>query len=154
VNVDALQMHLTNLSHLLRDAGGKTTANELDEFVQLLQPHGEKRLKDLVGVIAAAEETLRAAPAGSKRKAAAKVDAGPITSRIVDLYQRAAQPSVTPEEITLAFSDLQSLNLTVAQLEMIAKQIGVKEKLKKDALFNKMRQTVLDRKGATDRVFA
>lgn len=154
MNVDVLQMHLTNLSQLLRAGGGKSTANDLDEFVQLLQPFRDMKLKDLIGAVARAEELLRGIPPKQKRSAAPKVDPGPIASRIIDLYARAATPSVTVADIEGAFSELRSLNLTGKQLEGIAKQIGIRERLSKEPLFNKMRQTVLDRKGVSDRAYA
>jgi hypothetical protein len=148
-------MHLSNLSTLLRAGGGKNTANELDEFIHWLQPYRDKKLKDLIGTINQAEEILRNGPPAPKaRQAAARVDVGPISSRIVELYQQAALPTVTQQDIVAAFAELESVSLTAKQLEPIAKQIGIREKLKKQELFNKMRQTVLDRKGAADRVFA
>lgn len=152
MNVDVLQMHLSNLSHLVRDAGGKSTANELDEFVQLLQPYRDRKLKDFIGLIVNAENVLRGVPPSATRKRPSKVDPGPITARIAELYDRAA--FATPEEIQLAFSELENLNLTVAQLEAIAKHVHVTEKkLKKDVLLKKMRQAVLDRKSSDDRVY-
>ncbi|MBI3822474.1 MAG: hypothetical protein HY289_07320 [Planctomycetes bacterium] len=154
MNVDALQIHLTNLSQLLRGGGGKGTANELDEFVQLLQPYRDKKLKDLIGTIKDADEVLRAAPPAPKKSKAVSVDISNISARIVDLYQRAGQPNITSQEIMDTFAELQSVNPNGKQLESIAKQIGVKEKLKKDELLKKMRETVLDRKGASDRAYA
>lgn len=156
MNVDALQTHLTNLSRLLRSGGGKGTASELDEFVELLQPYRGKKLKDLIGAIKDAEEIVRNGPppAQKQRKSVAKVDAGPISSRILDLYQRAGQSSATSDEIIAAFSEPDVLSLTGDQLKAIAKQMGIKEKLKKPDLLNKMRQAVLDRRGVSDRVSA
>jgi hypothetical protein len=156
VNVDVLQMHLSNLSQLLRSAGGKSTANELDELCQLLQPFRDKKLKDLIASISKAEEIIRNGAAASKpRKASSKTsDLAPISARIIDLYQRAGLPSVSREEILGAFSELEALNPTGPQLKAIANQIGIREKLNKVLLFSKMRQTVLDRKGVADRALA
>jgi hypothetical protein len=149
-------MHLTNLSQLLRPAGGTRTANELDELCQLLQPFRNRKVKDLIASISKAEDLIRTGgPAPRKARGSSKpIDLAAITARILDLYQNAGLPSVTRDQILDDFSEIESLNLTVKQLEAIGKQIGVTEKLKKVDLINKMRQTVLDRKGAADRVFA
>src|SRR5262249_20155699 len=144
-----------NLSHLIRSAAGTKTANELDEFCQMLQPYRDRRLKDLISAIAQAEEIIRNGASAAKAGRAPKktVDIGPISARIVDLYQRAGHPTVTREEILGAFAELEALNLTKPQLEKIAIQIDVREKLKKkEELLNRMRQTLLDRKGVSDRV--
>jgi hypothetical protein len=155
-------MHLTNLSQLLRSAGGQKTASELEDLCQLLQPFRDKKLKDLIASIAKAEEIIRSGPpAPTARKASSKasskvIDAGPITGRVVDLYQRAGQPNVSREEILAAFAELEALNLSLDQLKGIAKQIGVSENAskKKADLLKRLRQAVLDRKGAADRVLA
>jgi hypothetical protein len=158
VNVDVLQMHLTNLSQLLRSAGGQKTATELDDLCQLLQPYRDQKLKDLIASIARADEIIRnGLPAPKARKASSKVvvDAGPITAKIVDLYQRAGQPSVSRDEILAAFAEVEGLNLSMDQLKAIAKQVGVSEKATKKAdLHHRIRQAALDRKGAADRVLA
>src|SRR5207249_2626287 len=113
-----------------------------------------KKLKDLMRLITEAENVLRAVPPRQKRPAAPKIDPGPIAARIADLYQRASQSSVTSDDISRAFSELEAVKPTVKQLEPIARQLGVTEKLKRQDLLKKMRQTVLDRKGMTDRVYA
>jgi hypothetical protein len=155
MNVDVLQMHLTNLSQLLRSAGGQKTAGELDDLCQQLQPYRERKVKDLIASIARADEIIRnGPPAPRARKTPNKVvDAGPITEKIIDLYHRAGQSGVSREEIVAAHSELEALDPSLAQLKGIARQIGVSEKAtKKSDLLARIRQAALDRKGAADRV--
>jgi hypothetical protein len=154
VNVDALQLHLTNLSRILRDGGGKTTANELDEFVQLLEPHRNKKMKELFALIANAEEIIKKGVAPGKQAKTSTQDLDRLSAHVVDLYNRASDPAVSREDIIAAFVNLDKAKPTVKFLEQTAKQIGIVEKLKKPDLLKKMRQTVLDRKGSTDRIGA
>lgn len=157
MNVDVLQMHLTKLSELVRGAGAKGTANELDELCQLLQPYRDKKLKDLIATIAKAEEIVRNGPPTAKPRAPKKpkADLGPISERILDLYQRANDATMTRNEIIVAFGELEAFGPTLAQMEAIASRIGITEKFKKKPdLLNKMRKIVLDRKDVAERVYA
>jgi hypothetical protein len=149
-------MHLANLSQLIRGAGGKGTANELDELCQMLQPFRERKLKDLLATIAKAEEIVRNGQpvAKSRGQRKPKVDVGPITERIVSLYQRASESGVARDEIVTAFAELESAKPTGDELKELASRIGINEKLKKADLLNKMRKVVLDRKDIAERVHA
>jgi hypothetical protein len=152
MNVDELQMHLTNLAHLLSNAGAGKAAKELDEFCELLQPHGGKKLKDFVALITSAGQP----PAAPKpRTSKAKKDPAAVEaalSRLVDLYSRAAEPTVTREEIVTALDDLDRLGLTEKELKEFAPRVNVPPKFRKAELLAQIRAALLGRKGLAERV--
>ena len=158
MNVDDLQLHLSNLAQLLENAGGKKVAGELSELCQRLQPYRTKKLKELLDLIDKAEEIVRTGtPPAKTRKSGGKAAVDPLVvenlcNQIVDLYHRAKEPEITREQIEAAFGELARLNLTVAALQALAKRIDISRKLtKKDALETMMR-AVLERKGTVQRV--
>ena len=55
MNVDELQLHLSDLGQLLRNAGSRKTADALAGFCQRLQPYRDRRLTDLLALLAKAE---------------------------------------------------------------------------------------------------
>lgn len=160
MNADELQLHLSDLGQLLRNAGGRKTGDALAEFCQRLQPYRERRLQDLMDLLDKAEEIVRTGTPGTPlprgRGRAPKNDpevVERICNRIVDLYNRAKEPEVSREQIETAFVELEGLNLTVAQLQYLASRIDIQQKLRaKRALVDRMKTTILERKGAFDRV--
>jgi hypothetical protein len=157
VNVDELQLHLSDLGQLLRNAGGRKTADGLAEFCQRLQPYRDRRLKDLVDLLDKAEEIIRTGTPPARTKARTpKVDpraAEQLCNRIVDLYHRANEPDTTREQIENAFGELERLNLSVAQLQDLARRIDISQKVRsKKPLLDSMKRAVLERRGAFQRV--
>src|SRR5271163_1656928 len=78
VNVEEFQLHLSNLSNLLRRAGGKKVADEFDEVCAGLQPYRDRRLKDLLGMISEAEAIIRNGPPAPKSAGRGKKKANPL----------------------------------------------------------------------------
>lgn len=157
MNADELQLHLSDLGQLLRNAGARKAGDALAEFCQRLQPYRARRLKDLMDLLDKAEEIVRTGtPPPRGRARAAKADPQTverICSQIVDLYHRAKDPGVSREQIECAFVELERLDLPVAQLQSLATRLDIQQKLRaKKALVERMKNTVLERKGAFDRV--
>ncbi len=156
MNVDELQLHLTDLANLLRNAKASKTADTLDDLCRLLQPYRDLRIKDLIDKIAKADDIIRSGPPPARaRSSKQKLDDTAIEAlgnRIVNLYQRATEPGSTRELIEATFAELDQAALTAKQLEAIAKKMGIVQKLKKDQLLEAMRRAVLDQKGSFERV--
>jgi hypothetical protein len=157
VNVDELQLHLSNLAQLLRNAGGKKVGDELAELCQRLQPYRDRPLKGLMELLDKAEEIVRTGvPPARTKSRAPKVDPQLVEStcnRVVALYERATDPSTTREQIESAFADLDKLNLTVPQLQEQAKRLNITQKFRaKKDLLHAMKRTVLERRGTFLRV--
>ncbi len=164
MNVEELQLHLTNLGRLLRDAGARKAADELDDFSRQLQPFRGQRLRALGELVARAEEIVRTGAAGSSRPVrpkpagSGKADAPRVEEmgrRIVDVYHRATDPGVTREVIEAALADLEQLNPTMDRIVDVARQIGISRRITKKAdALKAIREVILERKGAFERVHA
>jgi hypothetical protein len=157
VNVDELQLHLSDLGQLLRNAGGRKTADALAEFCQRLQPYRDRRVRDLVDLLDKAEAIIRTGePPPRTKTRSAKVDPQAVEqlcNRIVDLYHRAKEPDTTREQIESAFGELERLNLSVAQLQDLARRIDISQRVRsKKPLLESMKRAVLERRGALQRV--
>jgi hypothetical protein len=157
VNVDELQLLLSDLGQLLRNAGSRKPADALAEFCQRLQPYRDRRLTDLLALLDKAEEVVRTGtPPPRVRAKKGKADpqaAEMVRSRIVHLYERAREPETTREQIESAFAELEAMDLPVAQLQGLAKSVDIGQKLRsKKALVDAMKRAVLERKGAFQRV--
>ena len=157
MNVDELQLLLSDLGQLLRNAGSRKTADALAEFCQRLQPYRDRRLTDLLALLDKAEEIVRTGtpPARAKGRTG-KADpqaAETLSKRIVDLYVKAREPETTREQIENAFAELEAKDLPVAQLQGLAKSVDIGQKLRsKKALVEAMKRALLERKGAFQRV--
>jgi hypothetical protein len=157
VNVEEFQLHLSNLSKLLRRAGGKKVADDLEDVCAGLQPYRERRLKDLLGMIAEAEAVIRNGPPGPKpagrsRKKANPDEVAQAINRVRDLYNRATDPAVSREDIDTACKQLGDLDAAKPSLEALAREFFITEKLKnKSIAIEKIRQAILIRKGTYQR---
>jgi hypothetical protein len=156
VNVDELQLLLSDLSHLLRNAGNRKPADALTEFCQRLQPYRDRRLSDLLALLDKAEEIVRTGAPPRTKARPPKADsqaAAMLHSRIIALYERAREPDTTREQIEKAFAELETLDLPVAELQALAKRVDISQKLRtKKALLDAMKRAVMERKGAFQRV--
>jgi hypothetical protein len=157
VNVDELQLHLSNLAHLLENAGAGKTANALTGLRQRLQPYRDRKLTDLLALLDQAEEIVRTGTPPPRKGAGGKKKADPQAleaagNRIVELYQRAKDPDVTRDHIEAAFAELERLDPTLTKLKELAKRLDITRTLKKADAIGVMKQAVLERKGAFQRV--
>jgi hypothetical protein len=156
VNVDELQLLLSDFANLLRNAKARQVADTLEELCRALQPYRDRRLKDVIDLIAKAEEVVRAGPQTARgRSTKQKADPAAIESlsnRIIDLYQRAKEPETTREVIQGTFAELENTGLSIAQLQAIARHMYITQKLSKPKLLDAMKRAVLERKGSFERV--
>lgn len=156
MNVDVLLMHLSNMSHFLREAGATKPADQLREVCDILRPLQGKRLKDLVNDMHRAEEILRNPNSGLAKKSGkiSLQDFEILSTRLVNLYERAGRPGLTREEIEKEFADPKLFLMTENQLKDVASKLGIQKVRGKDKLLSSMRQIVLARMGALERVDA
>lgn len=168
MKIEEFQLHLTNLAHLLQSAKAKSIAEEFEAFAQSLQPYRERNLKEILTLLGKVEETARKAAEKEQKLIAenqklkeeikglkAKKDPQLIEERqrqIVELYNTAGSLSVTSEQLETAFQELKALNLPVTKLKPLAVQMNITIKLAKPKLLEKIRETLLNRKGMSERV--
>src|SRR5262249_46080283 len=91
-------------------------------------------------------------PPGGGRKA--KPDAAAVDlacQRVLDLYNRAIDPSVTLDEINAGVQALEALDPPAARLAELARKMGYTQKSKKADAIKAIRQKIVGRKGAFDR---
>jgi hypothetical protein len=133
VTVADLLPHIENLSRFLLAAGAEKVAEELD--------HVRGRLKPFAGL------GLKAFADFQEKAGRTKGDPDEAAGRLVALYERAADPSVTREEIEAAVKALEAL--TKPKLDELARRLQIEHKLrtKADAI-KAIGQAVLYRKGA------
>jgi hypothetical protein len=162
VNVEELLSQLSNVSEFLRRAKAKEKiVDEMEQLCLLMQPYRERSVKDFKELLAKADEIVHAGATIKKPRsnsAATRSDpqaAAAAERKIVEYYHRATDPTITRELIEAAVAELEKTNPAKASLDALLKQIGVgqKTKSKKDAL-NRIAATILDRKGAFERVNA
>jgi hypothetical protein len=158
VNVDDLQMHLSDLAQLLRNGGGRRAADPIAELCQRLQPYRERRIQDLMDMLDKAEEIIRtgAPPPRVTKARKGKTDPQAIQDacdRVLQLYHRAADASTTGEIIESAFAILQQLDPPMKQLEPVAAELHITKKTGRKAdLLNAMKNAVMTRRGMHGRV--
>ena len=155
MNVDALLLHLNNLSHLLREAGANASANDLRKACELLNPFKGQKLETVLKEFEKSQKIVRDAGAASgrgKSKISPEIVAA-IGDRIAALHERAGQPGLTEEEIETMFTDAKLEILSAAQLVAIAARLNVpKIKGPKAKIIDTIKKAVGDRKGAILRV--
>ena len=157
MNVDEFQLHLTDLSNLLRRAGGKKVADEFDEVCAALQPYRDRRMKDFLSLLANAEEIVRsgvplAKPAKTKSKKADSQTISAAIDRVRDLYNRALDPATTRDEIEAACKVLADVDPPKSALDGLAREMLISEKLKsKPVAIERIKQAILLRKGSYQR---
>jgi hypothetical protein len=165
VKVADLQQHLADLTRLLESSGAKVVATDLAAIRDGLAPFRELPLKEFAGFLVRAEAYSRgevpvAAPKGTrgapKAKAAPKIkpppaDANAVCAEIKEMYERAANPTVSAEQIEAACG--RARGLSKQAVLTIAEEIGLKgfKSKSKDAILNAIRQRIFGRKGGTIR---
>jgi hypothetical protein len=161
VKVADLQQHLSDLGRLLVSSGAKGVAKDLEVISAALKPFRDQPLKGFADFLAKAEaysrgEGLHPAekPRRATRSTAAKApaaDPAAVTAEVRDLYDRAASPSVTVEQIDGTCGKLTGLNKD--GVVSVADQLGIRgmKSKAKAAIVEAIRQRILARKGATIR---
>ena len=154
MTVAELQMLLTDTGKFLRATAGATAAGELEYLSDKLRPFAGQKLKafaDSLQPAGAAPKPPAPKVAGKKGKA----DPGAVEQacrRVLEVYGRAIDPSVTVEQIEASVGELQALDPTKARLDDLAKQMGYSQKFKDKAeVLKAIRQKVIGRKGAFER---
>jgi hypothetical protein len=167
MKVADLQQHLADLGRMLEAAGAKSVATDLAAIQKGLSPFRELPLKGFADFLVRAEayraggEVPPVAPKsggkgkGAAAKAAAKPalpDAAALAQEVRSLYDRAADPAVTAEQIDALGGRL--AGLTKDGLVAVAEAIdmrGMKSK-KKDEILAAIQNRIRTRKGATQKV--
>ena len=152
MKVSDLQDILSHVGHLLESAGGRG-ATELMAFRECLDPFREMTAKQLTSELRKLTEAKEAKPKAPRRTAKAPLDVDGMVREAQDVYGRATDPSVTVEQIEEMAKRLEAL--TKDALVRVAEGIelvGMKSKKTKGEIVAAIRQRILSRKGATQRV--
>jgi hypothetical protein len=161
VTVADLQQFLSDLSKLLRVSRAAGVAGELDYVSAKLAPFKEYGLKAFADFLEKADAYSKGALApkpkttpGKKAKAT-PADIDQACARVLALYDRAIDPTVTVDEITAGVQALEGMDPPKATLDDLLKRMGASQKFKTKAdALKAVRQKILGRKGAFDRVNA
>jgi hypothetical protein len=157
VTVAELQLLLTDLGKFLRASESAKVAGELEYISTKLAPFREYKLKAFADFLVQAEAYSRGALAPKGKGGARKGKADPAAAeqacqRVLELYAKAIDPSVTVEQIESAVQALQALDPPKARLDELARQMDYSQKFKAKAdVIKAIRQKVIGRKGAFER---
>jgi hypothetical protein len=160
VTVAELQLLLSDLSKFLRASSAASAAGDLEYISARLQPFRAYKLKAFGDFLEQAEAYSRGALApkpkggrggGGKKKAdPAAIDQA--CNKVLELYSKAIDPSVTLDQIEAAVLALQELDPPTARLQEMARRMEYTQKLRSKAeLIKALRQAIIGRKGAFDR---
>jgi hypothetical protein len=139
VTVAELQQLLSDLGRFLRAAQSAGVAGELEYISGKLQPFRAYKLKAFADFLEQAEAYSRGALAPKARGGGgkkAKTDPAVIEQacdRVLNLYAKAIDPSVTLDQIEAAVQTLQGLDPAKARLDELARQMGYTQKFKSKA---------------------
>jgi hypothetical protein len=157
MKVADLQQHLAELARLLEAAGTKKgVVSDLEALREGLEPFREQTLRDLAGLLQRVGRSEESADGGGKKKtrapkasAASSPVAEELTRQTRDLYELAASPAVTEEQIDALADQLR--DLSGAELVGVAAAIGLKvaKSSSKSATVKAIRKRIVDRKGAS-----
>jgi hypothetical protein len=160
VTVAELQRLLSDLGKFLQSAKAATVARELDEISGKLQPFRDYTLKAFGDFLVKAEEYSRGVLLPKKTLAGRKPkkDPGAVDAacrQVLQVYERAIDPSVTVEQIESAVQSLQDQDPPKGRLDELAQKMDFVQKFRSKAeVLKAIRQKILGRKGAYDRVHA
>jgi hypothetical protein len=150
-------MFLSDLGKFLRVSESAKVAGELEYLSARLQPFKDSKLKAFADFLEQAEAISRGAPAPKGKGGGKKGKADPAAVEqgcqiVLELYNKAIDPSVTVEQIEAAVRSLEDLDPTKARLDELARQIGFAQKFKGKAdVVKAIRQKIVGRKGAFER---
>jgi len=158
MNVSGLQQHLADLARLLEASGAKPIAADLTSISEGLAPFKDAPLKEFADFLGRAVAFTRgetpdvplSKPKGGGKTPAKKapaVDHDALARELHGLYERAASPDVTTDQIAGLIARLAPLS--VPKLTTLGQQIGItaKKKTKQD-LIDAIQQRILTRKGS------
>ena len=151
MTVQDLRETLTQLVRLLEAADAKKgTVTGLNEFIEATSGFGDLNLKAFVK-LAEVGRTPPAPRPPAPRRGGAKVDPAAVMAEVRALYERAAEPNVTEEQVRAACDRLGGL--TKGKLVELADSIGLvgMNAKKKDEIVAGITNRVVDRKGAAIR---
>ena len=158
MTVAELQLLLSDLGKFLRASESAKVAGELEYISTKLAPFRDYKLKAFADFLEKAEALSRGAAAPTKAKGGAKTGkADPAAveqacQRVLEVYGKAIDPSVTVEHIEATVQALQALDPAKARLDQLAQQMGYAQKFKaKTDVLKAIRQKIIGRKGAFDR---
>jgi hypothetical protein len=164
MKVADLQQHLADLARLLEASGARPVAADLAAIREGLAPFRDLPLKGFADFLVRAEAYSRgevpitpapggrrAAPSRPAKSKAPAGDADALGRETHDLYERAADPAVTPEQIDALAARLGALSKD--GLAAVAERIGLKgmKAKSKGAIQEAIRQRIIARKGASQR---
>jgi hypothetical protein len=158
VTVAELQALLSDLGKFLRASQSAKVAAELEYISAKLTPFHGYNLKAFADFLEQAEAYSRGALAPkAKGGAAKKTKADPAAveracQQVLELYSRAIDASVTPEQIEAGVQALKELGASKARLDELSRQMGYTQKFKSiPEVLKAIRQKIVGRKGAFDR---
>lgn len=159
MTVAELQLLLSDMSKFLRAAEAAKVARELEYIGVKLTPFKEYKLKTFADFLEKCEAASRGVPApksprgGKKKSDPAALEQA--IQRVMHVYDRAIDPSVTIEQIESTVQALQDLDPKQTTLDELVKNMGFTQKFRPKAkAFQAIRQKIMGRKGAFDRVNA
>lgn len=166
MNVADLRQHLSDLGRLLATSGAKPVAADLaaisdglapfdalplKQFATFLEKANQFAINGQVPVSPTKGKSTKAASGGTKPTPAASPDVDAIRRDVLDIYNRAADPSVTEADIDAIVGRIGGLSKEI--LVSVADAIelrGMKSK-SKPVIISTIRQRIIARKGATQR---
>jgi hypothetical protein len=160
MTVGEFQTFLFEVSRFLRSSKSPAVAKELEEVSAKLASFKDYKLKPFADLLVKAEEYARLDPqvkaARTPRATAkAKVDPAAVDQAclaVLQLYNRAIDPSVTLDQVETTVKGLQTLDPPMAKLNELAQKMGFVQKFKKkDDVLKAVRQKILSVKGTWDR---
>jgi hypothetical protein len=158
VTVAELQLLLSDLSKFLRASESAKVAGELEYISTKLGPFRDYKLKAFADFLEKAEAYPRRAldqkekGGGGKKGKADPAAVEQACQRVLELYGKAIDPTITLEQIESAVQALQVLDPPKPQLDEIARQMGYSQKFRSKAdLIKAIRQKIIGRKGAFER---
>jgi hypothetical protein len=160
VTVADLQQFLLDLSKLLRASKATGVATELDYACAKFSPFKDQTLKAFADFLEKADayskgELAPKAKAARGKKKATPAEIDQACEQLLDLYNRAIDPSVTIDQIVAGVQSLAEKDPPVKKLAELLSRMGTMQKFRvKAEAIKAVRQKILGRKGAFDRVDA
>jgi hypothetical protein len=160
MTVGEFQQLLVELGRFLRYSKSPVMAKELEEVSAKLAAFKDYKLKPFTELLVKAEEYARLGPQAKSPRAPkapgkAKADPAAIDQAclaVLNLYNRAIDPSVTLDQVERAVKNLEALDPTQTKLNDLAKRMGFVQNFKKKAeVLRAVRQKILSVKGTWDR---
>ena len=158
MTVAELQLLLSDLGKFLRASESAKVAGELEYIGSKLAPFKDYKLKAFADFLEQAEAYSRGAlvpkakGGGAKKGKADPAAVEQACQRVLELYAKAIDPSVTLEQIESAVQALQELDSPAARLDDLARQMGYSRKFKSKAeALKAIRQKITGRKGTFER---